>query len=153
MRPATLAAAIGGLALLTYFQFPGHTWLQQDSQIYAAILEHQRDPLTLRNDIVAQHPHVAFTLYDEAAQLLQTLSGQSLHTVLAFEQIVTRALGIWGLYLMATALGLSAIPALTAAAICYALWGRALPARPYSHSNTNRRRALSPFRYCFWRSG
>jgi hypothetical protein len=117
MRPATLAAIIA-LALLTYFQFPGHTWLQQDSQIYAAILEHQRDPLTLRNDILAQHPHVAFTLYDEAAQLLRSLSGQSLHGVLAFQQIVTRALGIWGLYLMAASLGFSAIPAITVAAIC-----------------------------------
>lgn len=33
--------AIGALALLTYYQFPGHIWLQQDSQIYAAILENQ----------------------------------------------------------------------------------------------------------------
>jgi hypothetical protein len=118
MRPGALAAAIGGLALLSWLQFPGHTWLQQDSQIYAAILEHQRDPLTLRNDILAQYPHVAFTLYDEAAQLLRTLTGQSLHAVLAFQQILTRALGIWGLYLMATAFGLSGAPTLAVAAIC-----------------------------------
>jgi uncharacterized membrane protein len=49
---------------------------------------------------------------------LCALSGQSLQTVLAFQQIVTRALGIWGLYLMAAALGFSAIPALAVAAIC-----------------------------------
>jgi hypothetical protein len=48
-----IATAIAALALLTYFQFPGHTWLQQDSQIYAPILDHQRDPLALRNDIAA----------------------------------------------------------------------------------------------------
>src|ERR1019366_8508439 len=29
----------------------GHTWLQQDSQIYVPILEHLRDPAVLRNDI------------------------------------------------------------------------------------------------------
>ena len=118
MRRGALPLLIAGLALLTYCQFPGHTWLQQDSQIYAPILEHQRDPSALRNDILVQHPHVAFTLYDEAALSLRDLSGQSLHAVLAFQQIVTRALGIWGLYLMASALGLSTIPALTVAAIC-----------------------------------
>jgi len=117
MRPA-VAAAIGALALLTYFQFPGHTWLQQDSQIYAPILEHQRDAQALGNDLVVQHPHVAFTLYDEAALFLRGISGQSFQSVLAFQQIATRALGIWGLYLMAAALGLSAGPALTVAAIC-----------------------------------
>src|ERR1700733_2704976 len=100
MKWAATAAAALTLALLTYFQFPGHTWLQQDSQIYAPILEHQFDPQALRNDIVVQHPHVAFTLYDEAARFLRGIGGQSFHSVLAFQQIATRALGIWGLYLM-----------------------------------------------------
>lgn len=31
-----IATAIAALALLTCFQFPGHTWIQQDSQIYVA---------------------------------------------------------------------------------------------------------------------
>src|SRR5580700_2994320 len=109
MKSLAVAAGIVLLTALTWFQFPGHTWLQQDSQIYAPILEHLRDPLLLRNDMVAQHPHVAFTLYDEAALSLRTLSGQSLQAVLVFQQIVTRALGIWGLYLMAAALGFSGV--------------------------------------------
>jgi uncharacterized membrane protein len=113
-----IATAIAALALLTYFQFPGHTWLQQDSQIYAPILEHQHDPPALRNDILVQHPHMAFTLYDEVALGLRAISGESLHAVLAFQQVVTRALGIWGLYLMAAALGFSTVPALAVAAIC-----------------------------------
>jgi hypothetical protein len=33
----------------TFLQFPGHTWLQQDSQIYVPILEHARDATVLRN--------------------------------------------------------------------------------------------------------
>ena len=45
-------SAIFGLALLTFFQFPGHTWLQQDTQIYAPILEHLRDPSVLDRDLV-----------------------------------------------------------------------------------------------------
>ncbi|HEV3197457.1 MAG TPA: hypothetical protein VGZ73_06105, partial [Bryobacteraceae bacterium] len=93
---ATAGAALA-LALLTFFQFPGHTYLQQDSQIYAPILEHLRDPAVLRNDILAQQPHVAFTIYDEAARLLRGISGLSFREVLTFEQIAARGLGIWGL--------------------------------------------------------
>lgn len=101
--PAGIALA---LALLTFFQFPGHTYLQQDTQIYVPILEHLRDPSVLANDILAEKPHVAFTLFDEAARLGRALTGASFREVLQTEQIAARALGIWGLYLMATAMGL-----------------------------------------------
>ena len=118
MKPLATAAASVALALLTFFQFPGHTWLQQDSQIYVPILEHLRDPAVLRNDILVQHPHVAFTLYDETALALRTVSGAGFREVLAAQQIATRALGIWGLLLMGEALGLAFAPALLVAAIC-----------------------------------
>jgi hypothetical protein len=110
--------AIVALALLTFFQFPGHTWLQQDSQIYAPLLEHQRDPSVLRNDILVKQSLLAYTLYDEAAQALRHVTGLGFREVLAFEQVLARALGIWGLYLMAEALGLRMAPALLVAAIC-----------------------------------
>ena len=97
MKPLATAAVCVALALLTFFQFPGHTWLQQDSQIYVPILEHLRDPAVLRNDILVQHPHVAFTLYDEAALALRAITGAGFREVLAAQQIATRALGIWGL--------------------------------------------------------
>ena len=118
MKPLATAAVCVALALVTFFQFPGHTWLQQDSQIYVPILEHLRDPTVLRNDILVQHPHVAFTLYDETALALRAVTGAGFREVLAAQQIVTRALGIWGLLLMAEALGLAFAPALLVAAIC-----------------------------------
>jgi hypothetical protein len=118
MKPLRAAAVCLGLALLTFFQYPGHTWLQQDTQIYVPIMEHQRDSNMLRNDLLVQQPHVAFTLYDEAARALRAITGQGFREVLAAQQIVTRALGIWGLYLMALALGLGSGPALLVAAIC-----------------------------------
>ncbi|MDQ6705638.1 MAG: hypothetical protein M3Z85_06710, partial [Acidobacteriota bacterium] len=59
--------ALVAITLLTFFQFPGHTYLQQDTQIYNPILEHLWDGSVLRNDILVQRPHVAFTLYDEVA--------------------------------------------------------------------------------------
>ena len=118
MKPFATVAACVAVALLTYFQFPGHTWLQQDSQIYVPILEHLRDPGVLRNDILVQHPHVAFTLYDETARALRAVTGAGFREVLAAQQIATRALGIWGLLLMGEALGLAFAPALLVAAIC-----------------------------------
>jgi hypothetical protein len=118
MNSRVVWGAVGVLALLTFFQFPGHTYLQQDSQIYVPILENLRDPAVLRNDILTQHPHVAFTLYDEVALLLRKITGLGFEGILAAQQLVTRALGIWGLYLMASALGFSAGPALLVAAIC-----------------------------------
>jgi hypothetical protein len=118
MKPLATAGASVALALLTFFQFPGHTWLQQDSQIYVPILDHLRDPAVLRNDILVQHPHVAFTLYDETALALRAATGAGFGEVLAAQQIATRALGIWGLLLMAEALGLAFAPALLVAAIC-----------------------------------
>src|ERR1035438_8666940 len=98
MKPLAIAGACLALSLLTYFQFPGHTWLQQDSQIYAPILEHLRDPSVLRNEILAERAHVAYTLYDEIARALRAATNLDFRDVLACEQIVTRAFGIWGLY-------------------------------------------------------
>ena len=118
MKPPAVAAVCFGLALLSFFRYPGHTWLQQDTQIYVPILEHQRDPTVLRNDLLVQQPQVAFTLYDEIARSLRALTGQGFREVLAAQQIVTRALGIWGFYLMATALGFSAAPAFLIASVC-----------------------------------
>ncbi len=115
---APVAAAAAALALLTFLQFPGHTWLQQDTQIYVPILEHLRDPSVLRNDILVQHPHVAFTLYDEASLALRGLTGLGFREVLAIQQLATRALGIWGLILMAQAMGLGLNQTLLVAAIC-----------------------------------
>src|SRR5437016_3656384 len=88
--PAIRVVACVALALLTFFQFPGHTYLQQDTQIYVPILEHLRDARVLRNDMLVQHPHVAFTLYDEAAMALRSITGLGFGAVLAIQQVATR---------------------------------------------------------------
>jgi hypothetical protein len=104
MRQLGIAAAIGALSLLSFFQFPGHTWLQQDTQIYVAIMEHERDPRVLANDILVAESHVAFTLYDEIALAARRVTGLGFREVLEIEQFLARALGIWGLYLLALSL-------------------------------------------------
>jgi hypothetical protein len=118
MTRLKVAAAALALALATFFLFPGHTWLQQDSQIWTAMLEHLRDPAVLRNDILVEQPHVGYTLYDETALALRSLTGLGFRDVLALQQIACRALGIWGLILMATAAGLELGPAVLVAALC-----------------------------------
>src|SRR5690242_13736546 len=112
MKGRWVAIAVAALALATFFWFPGHTWLVQDTQIYAPILEHQMDPSVLRNDLIAQHPHDAFTLYDELAIGARRITGLGFKEILQAQQLVTRALGIWGLMLLAEAFGLSAFQSL-----------------------------------------
>jgi len=106
------------LALFTFFAIPGHTWLQQDSQIFVPILEHERDSTLLRNDILVQRSHVAYTLYDEIAVVLRGITGLPFRNVLAAEQIAARAFGIWGLLLLAESLGVTRRRAMIVAAIC-----------------------------------
>src|SRR3954451_7981850 len=118
MKHIATASFCLALALLTFYQFPGHTWLQQDTQIYAPILEHLRDPSVLRNEIVVEQPHLAFSLYDEAALGLRSATGVGFRELLLAQQIATRALGIWGLLLLAGALGLRWSGSVAAAAIC-----------------------------------
>ncbi len=115
---AGVAAAIFGLTLLTYFQFPGHTYLQQDTQIYVPILEHLWDSSVLSQDLLVQRPHVAFTLYDELALLLRWCTGIGFHAILAALQIITRGLGLWGIYLIALKMLGGEAHALLVTAVC-----------------------------------
>ncbi|HXM42482.1 MAG TPA: hypothetical protein VN924_14610 [Bryobacteraceae bacterium] len=117
MKNLAPLAGILAITALTWFQLPGHTWLQQDTQIYVPILEHLRDPAVLGRDMLATRPHVSFTLYDETARALAHVTGLGFREVLEGLQIVTRMLGIWGLYLIASALGLSAPAAVLVAGI------------------------------------
>jgi hypothetical protein len=117
MRHGLTAAAVAALTLLNFFQFPGHTWLQSDTQIYAPILEHLADPSALEHDPLVQRPHVSFTIYDEATLAFRRLTGLGLRESLQIQQIVFRALGIWGVLLMAAAAGLPFWPSALVATI------------------------------------
>jgi hypothetical protein len=117
MKRVAIAAAALAISLLTYFQFPGHTWLQQDSQIYAPVLENRYDHAILRNDILAQQSHLAYTIYDDVALPFRRFTPFSYREILAAQQVLARAIGIWGLFLIAQALGLASAPAATVALI------------------------------------
>lgn len=116
-RKLGVAASVIALTLLGYFLLPGHTYLQSDTQVYLPILEHLHDPSVLGRDLLAQEPHVSFTIYDEAALWLRRLTGLGFREVLTLEQLIFRALGILGVYLLGSALGLSTRAALLVAAL------------------------------------
>ena len=62
-----VACSIVALTLLGFFEFPGHTYLHSDTQIYVPMLEHTWDRSTFPGDLVATKPHLSYTLYDEIA--------------------------------------------------------------------------------------
>ncbi len=112
-----LASALLLLALLGFFVFPGHSWLQSDTQIYIPILERQFDHTLYAHDEIALRPHVKFTFYDEIAVGLRRLTGAPFQTILQTQQFLFRAAGIAGAYAIALALGLPVSGALLAAGV------------------------------------
>jgi hypothetical protein len=112
-----IGAAIIALTLLSYFQFPGHTYLGSDTQIYLPMLEHIWDPSALTRDLVAPKPHLSYTLYDEIAIALRWITRTSFHSVLTAQQLVFRALQILGVYLLALSFPLARAKALVVAAL------------------------------------
>ncbi len=112
-----VGAAVIALTFLSYFQFPGHTYLGSDTQIYVPMLEHIWDASTLAHDLVAPKPHLSFTLYDEIAIALRWLTHSSFQTVLVAQQFLFRALQILGVYLLALSFPLERVKALLVAAL------------------------------------
>ena len=109
--------ALAALTAIGFLYFPGHTYLQSDTQIYVPILERLNDPSLFQDEIIAQKPHVSFTMYDEAALWLRKLTGWGFRDVLALQQIVFRFAALWGVYLMAGSLGLGAAASVLVAAV------------------------------------
>lgn len=114
---AIVLAALAALTLIGFFYFPGHTWLQSDSQIYIPIFEHLDDPSLLAKDPVAVRPHVTWTIYDETARAIHALTGFEYSDVLAGEQILFRFFGLLGVFLVAHSCGIGTAGSLFVAAM------------------------------------
>lgn len=117
VRGVGIAAAIAIMTLAGYFRFPGHTFLSSDTQIYVPLFEHLRDPSVLADDIVASRPHLSFTIYDEVALWVHRALGAPFQHILVAQQLSFRALGLWGVFLLASSFGLKVSSALCVAAI------------------------------------
>lgn len=111
-RVALLVLAIAG-----FFSFPGHTYLQQDTQIWLPIIEQLWDPAVLTNDILTRGAHLRFTLFDEAAMAVRRLTNWDFQFVLQLEQLLLRFAALFGVYLFARRFQFSRALAVGAAAI------------------------------------
>lgn len=110
--------AVAGLALLSFFVYPGHTFLESDSQIFMPVVLHMQDPTLYRNDVVLEGPHTAYTLYDELLRGLNFITGIRHELLLYGLQIVFRLLGLLGVCWLLGSLGLEPGFALLGAGIC-----------------------------------
>lgn len=118
MRRALLVLL--GVAAITWLEFdifPGHTYLQGDTQILLPILERLDTPGYLSRDLVATHPHLTYTIYDEATLFLHEALRLSFHTALTLQQILCRAAAVDGVFLLAVAAGFADSFALLIAAL------------------------------------
>ncbi len=121
MSLSVRVGVVAALALLLageFLYFPGHTYLQSDTQIYLPILDRLADPTLYRHDPVALRPHVSFTIYDEAALLLRRVTGLGFENVLTLQQLVYRFAGLIGVFLLGRACALTAPLAILLAAFC-----------------------------------
>lgn len=107
--PRLLAAALlTAVLLLSFYVLPGHAYLTSDTQIYAPILENLRNPSLFGNDLLTEHPHVRFTIYDEVTNGLRAF-GLPLQSALVLQQIIWRFLGLIGVFLVSRRLGLTTV--------------------------------------------
>ncbi len=108
MRAALLRLA--AFAAIVWFQFavyPGHSYVQGASQIFVPQFEHLDSPGFLTRDLVATHTNLTFTVFDETSLLLHRTAHMPWESVLAAQQIASRAAGLSGIILLAGAAGLS----------------------------------------------
>ncbi len=99
------------ITLFSIFVYPNRTYLQSDTQIYVPVLEWMEDPGLYQDDLIPRGAHISYTLYDETTRALRYVTG-SVQSALEWQQFVFRACGVWGVYLIATAVGLGIGPAL-----------------------------------------
>ena len=118
MRRALLIAL--GVAALTAFQFevfPGHSYLRGATQLYVPMLERLDTPGYLSRDLVAAHPSLAYTIYDEATLFLHDTARIDIQQALVGQQIVFRIAGTAGIMLLLRSAGLGNLIALLLAAL------------------------------------
>ena len=92
---------------LGYFAFPGHSYLQEDTQIYVPMMERIYNPVLFTNDPMITRPHLALTAYDEIAMALRNYAGLDFERGLKLQQIIFRGCAAAGLLMIALRLGLA----------------------------------------------
>lgn len=123
--PRRILFRVLGVGLFTWLGFsfyPGHTYLQAETQLTVPMLQRLENPGFLSRDLVATYPNLEYTVYDEATLFLNEVTGVSIENALLGQQIVCRAAGILGILLLAVSAGL-AEPLALFVAVCVNLGG------------------------------
>jgi hypothetical protein len=111
-RPAMLLAGLAAITLFQFLVFPGHSWLTAqtsvpDTKLYVPMIERLGAPGLLSRDLVATHPTVAYTVYDEAALFVRKVLHVDFRRSLAIQQFAFRFAAVTGVFLLARAARLS----------------------------------------------
>ena len=116
-RVLLLSIAFVGITALQFAVYPGHTYLDGETQVLVPMLEHLDSPGFLSRDPVASNPNVTFTIYDEATLFLHHALHLQLKTTLVAQQLCFRFVATIGIFLLARACGLNDWGALFLAAL------------------------------------
>src|ERR1022692_1173617 len=95
------------LLAVTWFEFqvyPGHSYLQGETQLLVPMLERLDTPGFLSRDLVAANPTFAYTIYDEITQALHAEGHLSFEKALYWQQLLFRFAALLGVFLLARAL-------------------------------------------------
>jgi len=117
LRVPLLCLAIFAAAWLEFTVFPGHSYLEGDTQLYLPMLERVDAPGLLSRDLVATNGSLALTAYDEATLLLHRAGRQAFRRALLEQQFLFRLAALLGVFLLARATGLSHLFAFVVAAV------------------------------------
>ncbi len=117
LRVPLLCLAIFATAWLEFTVFPGHSYLEGDTQIYLPMLEKMDAPGLLSRDLVATSGSLSLTAYDEATLLLHEAGRQSLRHALLGQEFICRIAALVGVMLLARATGLGHLFAFLLSAI------------------------------------
>jgi len=112
LRLALLSLAIFAAAGLEFWVFPGHSYLEAQTQIYLPMLERVDAPGLLSRDLVATNPTLSLTAYDEATVFLHEAARQPFRRALLGQEFIFRIAALVGIFLLARATGLSHLFAL-----------------------------------------
>jgi hypothetical protein len=116
-RAHLLALGIALIAWLEFEFFPGHSYLQSETQVYVPVLERLDSPGLLSRDLVATHPNVTYTIYDEVTLFLHAVFRVDFQAALTAQQILFRAGALWGIFLLVRSTGIDTLLSLIAATV------------------------------------
>src|SRR5215469_4419904 len=107
LRALMLLLAVLGSAWLQFAFFPGHSYLQSGTQLYLPMLERLNAPGFLSRDLVATHPTLAYSIYDEMTLSLHDATRLDFKSVLIAQQLLFRLCAILGVFFLAKSARLS----------------------------------------------